>query len=289
MCGKCCNRSPEVELTETLRLSGDFVFWLCFSLSELPLSIKDWRKISRGRDADHRDLAAFIARRRLLERQSPIRFTGRSDSRDEADRVRKYVRISAMTLDLVSGRCDKLLNRQCSIYDRRPHTCKTVPFHYHLSDPELERGLDRFTTVDGFECDTSAYADTVLRDGRLTSERFALERSDAQVTVSHDDRWRNETARRILQGSDPSGALPSLEDIRAGSCLGVILVPIYLAWQIGVEIGLLAEPFYRQSIETHVILIEGLFRRDASSPLLGVSAKSREQLTSLLKSLTGLH
>ena len=287
MCGKCCNRSPEVELTETLDLSGDFVFWLCFSLSELPLSIKEWTRTQRRHGADQRDLAAFIAKRRLLDKQSPIQFTGRSGSWADAERVRKYVRISALTVDLEFGRCSKLVNKQCSIYDRRPHTCRTVPFHYQVSDLELEPAFENFVGVEAFECDTSEHAPKILENGRLASERFAFERTVGRAAFGKEETWRNEIAQRVLRGTDPTGKLPSLQDIKGSSCLNVLLVPICLAWQVGRDIGVLDEKLYRRSIERQVSLIEALLSRDAGSPLIGVDAKSRGQLTELLTTLMG--
>ncbi len=287
MCGKCCNRSPEVELTETINLSGDFVFWLCFSMSELPLSIKDWIQ-SRGRlDADQRDLAAFIAKRRLLDAQSSIQFTGRSSSGTEAERVRKYVRISALTLDLESGRCSKLVNKQCGIYDRRPHTCRTVPVHYQLSDLELEPAFDKFTSLEAFECDTSQHSPMILKNGRLAIEEFARERVAGQTAFYEDGAWREAIAQRILRGEDKTRMLPSLQEIKGSSCLKVLLVPIHLAWQIGVDIGAIDDTLYRLSAERQKLLIEALLRRGKTGLFSGIDVKPRRQLIELLATLTG--
>ena len=287
MCGKCCNRSPEVELTETINLSSDFVFWLCFSTSELPLSIKDWIRTHGRLDADQRDLAAFIARRQLLDEQSSIRFTGRSSSWSEAERVRKYVRISALTLDLQSGRCSKLVNKQCGIYDRRPHTCRTVPVHYQLSDPELEPAFDKFASIESFECDTSQHSPMILKNGRLVTEEFARERVAGQTRCYEDKAWREAIAQCILRGEDKTRKLPSIEEIKGSSCLKVLLVPIHLAWQIGVDIGVIDEKLYRLSAERQKSLIEALLRRDETCPFIGVDVKPRRQLIELLATLTG--
>jgi hypothetical protein len=43
-CGQCCNRSPEVELSETLDLADAFVFRLMFRPYELALGINDYLK-----------------------------------------------------------------------------------------------------------------------------------------------------------------------------------------------------------------------------------------------------
>lgn len=282
MCGKCCNRSPEVELAETLDLSSDFVFWLCFSVSELPLSIKDWQREFGKRVPTQRDLAIFNARRRSLEQRSAIRFTSRSDVRHENKRVRKYIRISALAFDLEPGRCDKLINRECSLYNRRPHTCKTVPMSYHLPELELEHELDKFTGMEGFECDTSTSAEAVLQDSRIVSNRFALDRAAAQAKALKDESWHNEIAKRIAQRSDQTGELPSLDEIKESSPWKVLLVPIDVAWQVGREIGIIDEICYRHALESQTSLIETISKRSVGGYSLGINVKSRLQLEGLL-------
>jgi Fe-S-cluster containining protein len=50
-----------------------------------------------------------------------------------------YLMISALAMDTSPGACAALKAGRCSVHDRRPLGCRTVPFHYSL-ERELDRG-----------------------------------------------------------------------------------------------------------------------------------------------------
>src|ERR1043165_8839296 len=106
-CGACCNRSPEVALSEAAALAGGFVFRLMFRLYQLP---------SAGSGEEYyqskRLLAAFAARKYPARRKSP--------------EATNYLIVSALTLDTGGGACAALGNGRCTVYDRRPLACRTV-------------------------------------------------------------------------------------------------------------------------------------------------------------------
>ena len=62
-CGKCCNRSPEVELSEAAALADVFVFRLMFRLYFLPRRLGDYLRTAGGPAAT---AEVFYQRKRLL-------------------------------------------------------------------------------------------------------------------------------------------------------------------------------------------------------------------------------
>src|SRR5438128_2583810 len=81
-CGKCCNRSPEVELSEAAPLSDVFVFRLMFRLYWLPRHLADYRE--RGESTATAE-AAFYQKKRLLAAFAAHKASARS-RRMKADR-----------------------------------------------------------------------------------------------------------------------------------------------------------------------------------------------------------
>jgi hypothetical protein len=68
-CGKCCNRSPEVQLSEAAALSNVFVFQLLFRICRLPRRAPN--------DVGPAKAGAFYENKRLLDafaaRKYPVR------------------------------------------------------------------------------------------------------------------------------------------------------------------------------------------------------------------------
>ena len=70
------------------------------------------------------------------------------------------------------------------------------------------------------------------------------------------------------------------------SGFAVLLAPIDIAWQVGLETGATDQPRYHQSMTRQIRLIEALLKRDAGGYLLGIDVKARRQLTDLLATYT---
>ena len=73
-CGKCCNRSPEVELSEATSLADTFVFRLMFRLHWLPQKLGDYLSLSCPEDDAS---AIYYEKKRLLSAFAARKYTAR--------------------------------------------------------------------------------------------------------------------------------------------------------------------------------------------------------------------
>src|SRR6185436_11552020 len=95
-CGKCCNRSPEVELSEAAALSDVFVFRLMFRLHWLPRTLGDSLEPgTRPADAG----ASFYQTKRLLGAFAARKYPARAWRGGKPVEQVKYLTISALALD----------------------------------------------------------------------------------------------------------------------------------------------------------------------------------------------
>jgi Fe-S-cluster containining protein len=132
-CGKCCDRSPEVELSEAGALADVFVFRrLMLRLYSLPTAPE------RGSNAE-----LFYQKKRLLTAHAASAYSKKVMRDGRAVERMHYLMISALALNTRIGSCPALEAGRCNIYNRRPLGCRTVPFHYSRPDALAERDFMR--------------------------------------------------------------------------------------------------------------------------------------------------
>jgi Fe-S-cluster containining protein len=230
-CGACCNRPPEVELSEAAALADVFVFRLMFRLYQLP------RLHAGCRDGQGPD--AFYETKRLLTAFAARKYAAKRRDGGRIVEVTKYLTISALALDVGAGACAALSGGRCDIYARRPLACRTVPFHY--SRPEASAGSDlaAFVATPGYRCDVTPGAPVVLAGGRIVDDQSRQARLDALALAGHDRPWKDAILRRMKSGSGTDHP-PSLREVEANAPFGATTVSMRVAWQVAVEAGLLA-------------------------------------------------
>jgi Fe-S-cluster containining protein len=232
-CGACCDRSPEVQLSEAAALADVFVFRLMFRLYALPRTLAGYLASrdpgESSAEAFHeskRLTAAFAARRRFAKRKEGAK----------AVEVAEYLVISALTLDSRAGACGALAGGRCTIYERRPLACRTVPFHYSRPEASAERDLEEFVATAGYGCDTGARAPVVIADGRIVDPEALRTRLGALALRERDRDWQDAIMRRLKSGD---GELPSLREIEANSAFAATTVSMGVAWRIAAEAGVI--------------------------------------------------
>ena len=200
-CGLCCNRGPEMELSEATALAGTFVTSLLFKVHSLPLSDRSkwssqWWQNRESRiplrpalDEAQRHLRQFAARRIDKTRDRQV-----------------FLDISAIVDDAGEGRCTALIDGLCSIYDARPLSCRTVPLHYSRAPSTLQAYLDRFSGTPGYRCDTTATAPVIVDGNKVLDRQIATARERAIVLARQDRRWKE---RLIAIMEDPVQAAAS--------------------------------------------------------------------------------
>lgn len=229
LCGACCNRSPEVELSEAAALADVFVFRLMFRLYALPRTPGGASEYP-GPDAFYeakRLLTAFAARKTVVKRRE----------NGKAVDYGQYLTISALALE-TGGACAALSGGRCTIHARRPLACRTVPFHYSRPEAAAEADLRAFADSPGYRCDTTEAAPVVLAGGRIVDPEARQARIDALALAERDRRWKDAILRRMKSGGEGE-PLPSLREVEANAPFGATTVSMRVAWQVAAEAGLI--------------------------------------------------
>jgi Fe-S-cluster containining protein len=235
-CGKCCDRAPELLLSEAAPLADVFVFRLMFRLYWLPDDLGTYLASPHGKAGGS---AVFFGRKRLLGTFAARKYAAKVNVGGKPTRYTKYLMISALTVDTSPGSCPALSGRLCGIHERRPSACRSVPVHYSRAEALAQSAFDSFVSTAGYECDTSDTAPAILEEGRIVCSEVQEGRVNAAAVAEHDRRWAAAIVRRMSKDAPQSTALPSLAEIEANARSGATTVPMRAAWQIAAEAGII--------------------------------------------------
>jgi Fe-S-cluster containining protein len=279
-CGKCCNRSPEVELSEAAALADVFVFRLMFRWYALPRMLGDYL---RGRPAEANASEAFYQKKRLLAANAALRRLLKIRRDGNAIEHVQYLTISALSLDTRPGSCSVLEGTSCAIYERRPHACRTVPFHYSRVEASAESDLQDFVTTEDYRCDTSETAPIVIQSGRIVDESVNQTRAEALALSESDGIWRDAIVRRLKTAS-PDDSVPNLREIEATASVGAATTSMRVAWQIAADAGLIGAEECGALVATQLALIDrelasGRSAQDERETLLDMRAEYARELS----------
>ena len=262
-CGKCCDRAPEVELSEAAPLADMFVFRLLFRLYRLPSSLRDYVDEKMPPRAAGEQ---FYQRKRLLaacaarKSKSKLSRSGKAVEHDD------YLIVSALALDSGTGSCAALANGRCSIYERRPFACRTAPFHYSRIEASLGGYLDAFVGTPGYACDSGDSAPVVIDHGLLADSGIRSERDQALALVRRDAPWHRAIVHRMKTARWNDAGLPSLRDVEANAPLGATGTSMRIAWRIAVEAGLMGEDECAAAIAAQLRALERELARGNCAP-----------------------
>lgn len=262
-CGKCCNRAPEMELGEAAALADVFVFRLMFRLYWLPDRLQDFSALARaGPNAS----AIFYGRKRRLGEFAARKWSLKIRRDGKPVPYTKYLSLSALALDTSPGVCGALSDTQCGIYERRPLSCRSVPFHYSRAESEAGADLDTFVSTPGYRCDTSNNANVVLEDGRIVAPEIGAARA-AAISIARADRpWTEAISRRLRTGSPSSPGLPTLQEIEDNAAFAATTVSMRLAWRIAADAGLITPVECDRLVEVQLEAIDQALELCSCSP-----------------------
>jgi len=278
-CGKCCNRSPEVELSEAAALADIFVFRLMFRLYWLPNQLSDY---VGDADATGNRSAVFYERKRLLGACAARKFPAKVRRNGKAVDYTKYLMISALAVDVTPGACAALNGTRCGIHQRRPLSCQSVPFHYSRGEASAEADLAAFVATSEYQCDTGATADVVLSDGKIIASGFTAARSEAIALAERDRAWASAIVRQ-MKASSAAGSLPTLQEIEANAQFAATTISMRVGWQIAADAGVIAPGECERLTELQLQAIDrelasGRCSRDAAETLMEMRTEYRGQL-----------
>ena len=237
---------------EATRLGDVFVPALVYRLTSLP---KDDNEAAYASLAPHRHFKAMDGRELVarLRESSAVKSAGAVVSESGWDH---HVSVTARPWTYATVWCPALDadHKRCTIHDRRPHTCRTVPIRYDVPAGLLVRAFrgvvdEGRASSDPFECDVSESAPVLLRDGEAVQAEYTSARTagiDAAVA-------EKELCARILS----SPLLPPLRDVfgmlRRGQLLSVSFHGALLTAR---DLGLLDDAAVRSFCTAQLALLE---------------------------------
>jgi len=272
-CGRCCNRGPEMELSEATSLAGTFVTSLLFKVHSLPASERSgWAKQWWG------NRGSRIPLRPALEEAR--RHLGHFASRRRIDKSRDrqiFLDISAIVDDDGQGHCPALVGDLCGIYESRPVTCRTVPCHYSRAPSTLRNSLDQFTSTSGYKCDTGASAPIILDGNRVIDEAMRIGREQAIEKAKADQRWKDRIVAFLDDGERAARVgLPSFDAIVGNSDRGyATMLPMIVAWRVAAIEGIISPERFEEVCREQAALLKDRIARaggQVSGELLGALA-----------------
>lgn len=268
-CGQCCNRPPEVELGETADLADVFAWQLIFRLYSLPQSLAGYVSPKQSREQAG---VEYYESKRLLSAFAAHSYNAKAQVYGQVEERTFYLSISALALDPGLGTCPALADKRCSIYERRPLSCRSVPLHYSRGEAFGVGDLDAFTGYPGNQCDTGQTAPLVLRDGQVVDPALASARSAARTQAEADKRWKHAIFRAMKSST---AGLPSLTQVEQQAPFGVTVVPMTAAWLVAQQAGLLEREQVAGLIERQVAVL------DRMAHLPGLSIDTQRSLATL--------
>lgn len=220
-CGACCDRSPELLLSEAAAYADVFALQLMFRLYPARRASKRLRQF-----AVH------------VPQAGPALLT-----------------VSALTVDCGRGRCVALqADRRCSIHSRRPLACRTVPLHYSTADESLVDAFDQFVATSGYDCETGKDAPGLLTAGKLIEPQISDARRRAVEAASQDRDWAVAILRHVLAGDVPG--LPDLAEVVANAPYGATATSMRLGWEIAAAEGILKKQIVPQLLAKQMDTID---------------------------------
>ncbi|HSQ64276.1 MAG TPA: YkgJ family cysteine cluster protein [Polyangiaceae bacterium] len=260
-CGKCCTDPPEMTVLEAVRLGDVFVPALVYRLTSVP---RDDNEAGLASLSPHPDFAGMDSRRFVaaLRESTAVRAAGATVSEPGWDH---YVAVTVRPWTYPAREGDRFCpalgadRKQCTIYERRPYTCRTIPARYDVPDallvPAFRGFVDRgLASTDRYECDVSPSAPAILRgetdeDASLVDASYLEARKAGRDAAMAD----KPLAARILS----SPLLPPLRELfpqlrRAG----LLAVSFHGALASAHDLGLVDDAGVRAFCSAQIALIE---------------------------------
>jgi len=256
-----------MELSEATALASTFITRVIFKVHSLPL-YEAGRRAALWRDAQKSELPTGQALAEMREHMS--RFSVR-DETDKAKGRSLHLTISAVVVDLESGRCPALRGSLCGIYDARPLTCRTVPLHYSRPLSALAGHLDAFVAKPGHGCKVDETAPAVLRDQTVLDEAVRASRGGAFELQVVDAAWKLEIVAAMAEAETAAAAgLPTYEVVQRNSDRGVAsAVSMLAAWRIARRLGLLSTQAFERVCDDQARLIAAALAGRCSQSISG--------------------
>ncbi len=260
-CGACCNRAPELELGEAADFAETFVLRLMLRIYSLPRALGDFTSDLPREEAS----AEFYESKRLLGQFAATSWPVKVQRGTKAVEYIQYLSLSVLPLDLGTGSCPALSLTNCSIYEARPLSCRSVPLHYSRPEAAATRDLDRFTATPTFACNTGLDAPLVISSQRVVEPAMLAARAAAATQAQADQGWKAGIVKAMKAGQH---GLPKPREVEAQAAQGALTASMLGAWHIAEAAGLIEPGSVQSFLSAQACLIE----RELERPTLGRDA-----------------
>jgi Fe-S-cluster containining protein len=160
-CGKCCDTPPSFTIPEAMALYRDFILTVRLAGGVADPTLP----------ADHPTVRPYLLQRAHMQAHGAETVALRVSPTKQFEATLQ-IRASAVPASS-DDPCPALTSEGlCSIYERRPQRCRTVPFDYDLPEPfAVTNGTSRLHAAlqRDWKCDVSEAAPVVAQDGRLSA------------------------------------------------------------------------------------------------------------------------
>jgi len=256
-CGKCCSTPPETTILEAISLGDVFVAALRYRVSRVLKGERAYVVANTHVEPEFADLDRaeyYDATRAQLERVAVrIGFDATSD-------VFITISATAWAYPRDSKGCPALAadGKACTIHERRPLTCRTVPARYDIPDRLLSRALKKIVDHGrkelAYECDVSDAAPVFIEGDTITDAGYVRDR-EAALSAIDGERKLHE---RILN----SARLPKPQDILRASGPHMDISVSFPAVVIeALETGAIDPPAARAFSEKQIALASAAVKR----------------------------
>lgn len=263
-CGKCCTKSPDVNLYEIFNLAEDFVFQMnhnsAISYTKNPLDKKDT------------DYYKMISHSFVLP---------------EIDAILYYY-TNITTVEYPNLSCSKLKDNLCSIHHKRPAACMLSPFNEKYEDTNQLKVINIYkenTDKKLWDCNFSDDAPIIYQNNEIYSNHqnsiyFQNIKNNRDFTDKYIEYLQNigEDNLKVHIKNIMSGAINKSEIVSD------MVVPLYVAYKN----NMVSEEMIIDFIKKQIILIEESLKKSSIFKLktnLKVSRLYKVQLESYNKAL----
>lgn len=147
-CGKCCDKAPMANFYDLFNLADEFVF-----------------------QTAHHGLVSYNQKRQPEELTNFYRMIGHTIVLPELDAVLFYY-INFMAVEYPQKSCSKLKDNLCSIYSKRPSSCKLSPINDGFDDTQQWRTINIFkekVETEDWKCDFSEKSPVLYKNEEIYS------------------------------------------------------------------------------------------------------------------------
>lgn len=249
-CGKCCGEAPEMSLLEALALGDVFIPSVAYKLTRFP---KDDNEAGYASLTLHSDFAGMDPRDFVKALRDSVAVRAGLEVTGEPG-WEAYLFITARPWHYKRVGCPALDGKRCTIHERRPFTCRTVPVRYDVPEALLVRAFHGTVTrgkaaADPYECDTSNAAPVFLQDGKLVDPAYTRDRETAIEKAIAE----KELAARLVTSPYLPPPREVIDRLRKQ---GPFSVSFHAAVLHALELGKIDKPAARAFCEAQIAQIE---------------------------------